>query len=94
MHASTASSPVTGEPRPSRRAGRTKLVIAPHVLEADPGAAATFYRAVRSNGVLLRAQARGLAISPPLIVTVEQIREVADAVHAGLESLASVGAAA
>jgi putrescine---pyruvate transaminase len=68
--------------------------LAPQVLEADPGAAGTFYRAVRSNGVLLRAQARGLAISPPLIVTVEQIRELADAVHAGLEELASVGAAA
>ena len=85
--------PLVGEVR-----GGTGLMaaveLAPHVLEADPGAAATFYRAVRSNGVLLRAQARGLAISPPLIVTVEQIREVADAVHAGLESLASVGAAA
>jgi len=44
--------------------------------------------------VLLRAQARGLAISPPLIVTVEQIRELADAARAGLEELASVGAAA
>jgi acetylornithine/succinyldiaminopimelate/putrescine aminotransferase len=94
MHASTASSPVTGEPRPSRRAGRTKLVIAPHVLEPIPAPLPRFTARVRSNGVLLRAQARGLAISPPLIVTVEQIREVADAVHAGLESLASVGAPA
>jgi putrescine---pyruvate transaminase len=65
--------------------------LAPDVLEADPGAAATLYRAIRSRGVLLRLQARGVAISPPLIVTVEQIEQLADAVHAGLQHLASVG---
>jgi putrescine aminotransferase len=68
--------------------------LAPHVLDADPGAATSFYRAIRSNGVLVRAQARGVAISPPLIVTVEQIQEVAEGVRAGLADLASVGTAA
>jgi putrescine aminotransferase len=68
--------------------------LAPDLMERDPGAATAFHRAVRSNGVLLRAQARGLAISPPLTVTVEQIEQLADAVRAGLEELASVGAAA
>jgi putrescine---pyruvate transaminase len=68
--------------------------LAPHVLEADPGAATKFYRAVRSRGVLLRAHVRGLAISPPLIVTVEQIRELADAVRGALDELGAVDAAA
>jgi putrescine---pyruvate transaminase len=83
--------PLVGEVR-----GGTGLMaaveLAPEVLEADPGAAAKLYRAVRSNGVLLRAHARGLAISPPLIVTVEEIRELADGVRAGLEELAPVAA--
>jgi putrescine---pyruvate transaminase len=68
--------------------------LAPQLLEADPGAAGKLYRAVRSRGVLLRAHARGLAISPPLIVTVEQIQEIADVVHAALDELTAVDAAA
>ena len=68
--------------------------LAPDVLEADADAPTKIYKAVRSSGVLLRVQASGLAISPPLIVTVEQIRELADAVRTGLDSLRPVGAAA
>jgi putrescine aminotransferase len=67
--------------------------LAAEVLDADHDAALKLYRGVRSRGVLVRAHARGLAISPPLIVTVEQIREIADVVHATLEELAPVGAA-
>jgi adenosylmethionine-8-amino-7-oxononanoate aminotransferase len=66
--------------------------LAAEVLDADHDAALKLYRGVRSRGVLVRAHARGLAISPPLIVTVEQIREIADVVHAALEELAPVGA--
>ena len=44
--------------------------------------------------LLTRAHARGLAISPPLIVTVEQIQEIADACRAALDDLAAVNAAA
>jgi putrescine---pyruvate transaminase len=68
--------------------------LAAHVLEADPGAALRFYRAVRSRGVLLRAQARGLAISPPLIVAIEQVHEIADALRRGLDDLAKIDIAA
>jgi adenosylmethionine-8-amino-7-oxononanoate aminotransferase len=68
--------------------------LAADVLEADPGAGAKLYRGVRSHGVLTRAHAVGLAISPPLIVTVEQIQQIADAVRAALDDLAAVNAAA
>ena len=68
--------------------------LAADLLEADHGAATKLYRGVRSHGVLTRAHARGLAISPPLIVTVEQIQEIADAVRAALDDLAAVDAAA
>ena len=68
--------------------------LAANVLEADHGAAAKLYRGVQKHGVLTRAHARGLAISPPLIVTVEQIQEIADAVRASLDDLAVVDAAA
>jgi adenosylmethionine-8-amino-7-oxononanoate aminotransferase len=70
------------------------IELAAEVLEADSHAATELYRGVRSRGVLTRAHARGLAISPPLIVTSEQIREIADVVHATLEALAPVGSAA
>jgi adenosylmethionine-8-amino-7-oxononanoate aminotransferase len=68
--------------------------LAADLLEADHGAATKLYRGVRSHGVLTRAHARGLAISPPLIVTVEQIQEIAGAVRAALDDLAAVDAAA
>jgi len=44
---------------------------------------------VRQRGVLTRAHAKGLAISPPLIVTREQIREIAAAVSGALDDLAA-----
>ena len=61
------------------------------VLESDSHASTNLYKAVRSNGVLTRGHALGLAISPPLTVTVEQLHEIADAVRAGLNELAAVG---
>ena len=70
------------------------VALRPEVLEADPTASTKLYKAVRANGVLTRAHPVGLAISPPLIVTVEQIRELANAVKAGLDSLALVDAVA
>src|SRR3954452_16551247 len=68
--------------------------LSPEVLQADPGAGMAFYRAIRANGVMTRAHAVGVAISPPLIITREQIGELAAAVQAGLERLAAVGATA
>jgi putrescine aminotransferase len=67
--------------------------LAADVLEADHSAATRLYRGVRSHGVLTRAHVRGLAISPPLVVTVEQIREIADAVRAALDELVVEAAA-
>jgi adenosylmethionine-8-amino-7-oxononanoate aminotransferase len=64
------------------------------VLDADHDAATKLYRGVRSRGVLTRPHARGLAISPPLVVTVEQIREIAAAVRGALDELGAVDAAA
>jgi adenosylmethionine-8-amino-7-oxononanoate aminotransferase len=68
--------------------------LSEEVLEADSHASTNLYKAVRRNGVLLRPHALGLAISPPLTVTVAQIREIAGAVRAGLDELAAVSAAA
>jgi adenosylmethionine-8-amino-7-oxononanoate aminotransferase len=70
------------------------IELAAQVLEDDHGAATKLYRGVRSRGVLLRAHGRGLAVSPPLIATVEHIREIADAVGGALDELAAVDAAA
>jgi len=64
------------------------------ILESDHGAATKLYKAVRSHGVLARAHGVGLAFSPPLTVTVEEIREIGDAVSAGLDDLAAMSAAA
>jgi putrescine---pyruvate transaminase len=61
---------------------------------ADSHASTNLYRAVRSHGVLTRGHALGLALSPPLTVSVEQLHEIADAVRAGLNELAAVGAPA
>jgi adenosylmethionine-8-amino-7-oxononanoate aminotransferase len=68
--------------------------LADDVLEADSHASTIFYKAVRSSGVLTRPHALGLALSPPLTITVEQLHEVADAVRAGLDELAAIGATA
>jgi putrescine---pyruvate transaminase len=64
------------------------------VLQADAHASTNLYRAVRANGVLTRGHALGLALSPPLTITVEQLHEIAAAVRAGLNELAAVGSPA
>jgi adenosylmethionine-8-amino-7-oxononanoate aminotransferase len=84
-----ADHPLVGEVR-SGTGLMAGVELAADVLDADHDAALKLYRGVRSRGVLVRAHARGLAISPPLIVTTEQIREIADVVHAALEELAPV----
>lgn len=62
--------------------------LAPDVLEASPGAAVAWQRAVREQGVLVRALGRGLAASPPLIASHEEIELIGDAMAAGLRRLA------
>ncbi len=63
-------------------------------LAADPHAAHAFYDAVREAGVLVRGQATGVAIGPPLTITTAQLTEIADAVRVGLDAVAAHDAAA
>ncbi|MDX6525066.1 MAG: hypothetical protein QOI43_577, partial [Gaiellales bacterium] len=51
------------------------------------GAMARFTAAIRGAGVLLRGQATGVAIGPPLTVEREQLAEIAEAIRAGLDAV-------
>jgi putrescine---pyruvate transaminase len=81
-----AEHPACGEVR-----GGTGLAAAvdlsPAVL-ADPHAAHHFYDAIRTAGVIVRGQATGVAIGPPLTVERSQLTEIATAVAAGLDAVA------
>jgi putrescine---pyruvate transaminase len=59
------------------------------VLERHPRAVWDAYIAIREQGVLLRPLVRGLAVSPPLTITPEEIGQIAEATKAGLDALAS-----
>ena len=56
-------------------------------LLADPHAAHALYEAIREAGVIVRGQATGVAIGPPLTITAAQLTEIADAVRAGLDAV-------
>jgi adenosylmethionine-8-amino-7-oxononanoate aminotransferase len=82
--AGLADHPAVGEVR----AGTGLLgavALSEEALAADPGAVAKVAGGAREAGVLVRALLRGVAVSPPLIVTEDQIRELADGIRAGLE---------
>jgi putrescine aminotransferase len=51
---------------------------------AIPGAPAVWQRGAREAGVLVRPMGTGVAVSPPLTITVAQIQEIADGIRAGL----------
>ncbi|MDX6566105.1 MAG: putrescine---pyruvate transaminase [Gaiellales bacterium] len=51
------------------------------------GAMGRFTAAIREAGVLLRGQATGVAIGPPLTVEREQLVEIAEAIRAGLDAV-------
>jgi adenosylmethionine-8-amino-7-oxononanoate aminotransferase len=57
-------------------------------LIADPHAAHDFYDAIREAGVIVRGQATGVAVGPPLTIGQEQLREIGEAVTAGLDAVA------
>jgi adenosylmethionine-8-amino-7-oxononanoate aminotransferase len=63
--------------------------LAPDALASVPGAVARYASAIREAGVLLRAQATGVAIGPPLIVERAQLDDIATAVRAGLDAVAA-----
>jgi adenosylmethionine-8-amino-7-oxononanoate aminotransferase len=64
------------------------------LFEQDPGLAVKVAKAARAHGVLLRPLVRSLAISPPLIITVEEIGKIADGIRGGLDDLVESGAVA
>jgi putrescine---pyruvate transaminase len=51
------------------------------------GAMGPFTAAIRDAGVLLRGQATGVAVGPPLTVEREQLVEIAQAIRAGLDAV-------
>ena len=79
-----ASSPLIAEVR----AGLGLLAgidLAPAAMAAAPSAVARLQRACRDEGVLVRPLLRGIAVSPPLTVTRNDLEELGSRVQAGLE---------
>jgi adenosylmethionine-8-amino-7-oxononanoate aminotransferase len=64
----------------------------PDVIAAVPGAVGRFAHAVQEAGVLVRSQATGVAIGPPLVVEREHLDEIAAALRHGLDVVAGVAA--
>jgi adenosylmethionine-8-amino-7-oxononanoate aminotransferase len=62
--------------------------LSPDALQI-PGAMARYGGAIRDAGVLLRPQATGVAIGPPLTIQRSQLQEIAAAVRAGLDAVAA-----
>jgi adenosylmethionine-8-amino-7-oxononanoate aminotransferase len=54
---------------------------------ADPGAVTRLALACREQGLLVRTLATGVAVSPPLTITEEQIAEIGSGISAGLAAL-------
>ena len=63
--------------------------LTPEALESVPGAMGRYSAAIREAGVLLRSQATGVAIGPPLTVERAHLDEIATAVRAGLDAVAA-----
>lgn len=62
--------------------------LAPEVLQRFPAAVGELQSLARQRGVLLRPLATALAVSPPLTVRIEQLREIAAVFAASLDELA------
>jgi len=52
-----------------------------------PDAAHHFYDAIREAGVIVRGQATGVAIGPPLTITPRQLTEIGEAIGRGLDAV-------
>ena len=63
--------------------------LTPEALESVPGAMGRYSAAIREAGVLLRSQATGVAIGPPLTVERAHLDDIATAVRAGLDAVAA-----
>ncbi len=66
----------------------------PELTRHVPDAAHHFYDAIREAGVIVRGQATGIAIGPPLTIAEAQLAEIGEAVAAGLDAVAEMAAAA
>lgn len=64
------------------------------LLAQDPSLPGKLATAIRPHGVLLRPLAREIAISPPLVITPDEIAFIAEAIRAGLDDLVASGAPA
>jgi putrescine aminotransferase len=61
--------------------------LEPEILSSVPDAPNALLRGARKAGVLVRGLGKGVAVSPPLTVTEEEIGMLAEAIRAGLDSL-------
>jgi putrescine---pyruvate transaminase len=62
--------------------------IDPEAIDADPGLPARAFRAIREAGAITRAVGGGgLQISPPLIITSEQLNEMVSMFSTGLDAV-------
>jgi len=61
--------------------------LSEEALAADAGAAARLARACREEGLLVRALATGVAVSPPLTIDERRIEEIGTGIAAGLAAL-------
>jgi len=58
--------------------------LADHVLESTPGAVAALQRNCRESGILVRPLIRGIAVSPPLTITPDEIVQLGDLLAEGI----------
>ncbi|MQA96102.1 MAG: aminotransferase class III-fold pyridoxal phosphate-dependent enzyme [Streptosporangiales bacterium] len=63
--------------------------LAPEILAADPTASFRAAKAIRELGVITRPLAKGLAVSPPLTVTEDEIETIGKTISAGLDTFGS-----
>ena len=63
------------------------LDLAPDILAEDEGAVGRWRKGCRAEGLLLRGLGNGLAVSPPLPITEEEIEMIADALLRGLDAV-------
>lgn len=92
-----ALAPLAGHPACGEVRGGVGLAAAVDLnpeLARDPHAAHDFYDAIRDAGVIVRGQATGVAIGPPLTIAPAQLTEIGHAVAAGLDAVALLHGAA
>jgi len=68
--------------------------LAPDALAADPGLVGAWQAATRDAGVIARGLGRGLAVSPPLTITEDEIAQIGEGLATGLAAVAGRAAAA